>query len=794
MIAKPRHRWIIAPHLRDRQAYWSTMELSGSAYTVDCHRTLRGPYTGVGSLLRQMVPLVHQQVPEHVQAHIVEILSLAPELGSFLATSQQTLTSLAIPDERTRFYSRARTLRLAHGIIDFLKGCISLGVYGHLTLSFDNLQAADTLDQELLAVLLRRADPATLTVVIGSTPDSLPETLQSACLTYTEQVQVEPLTREIYAQQLQNWHISEAWQDWLFEHGQGWWGTCEPLQDLAELLAANPPSGETLAEGMQALVEQAPVETRVAWARAYIDSDCTSDTLLESIAYDLLDATTRQQWHDARAEELEQQDQWSLHLGAIPYHRERGSSPSELGAKALQKALDYCINMGYYEATVDLGYRGRAVIDRTTQLLYYWTFTTKNTTSLAALGRPREAAELYNEARALSSRPSLHMQAAYATAMLYTRHFQEDQRDHVLAKGWINAAIALASMFPDPKERAFNTVFNQNGLALIEAHLRHPEEAIRLVTEGLERLNRELEPDEHRLHRSVLLYNRGQVYASLGKLDEALADYTAVIAQDPYYSEYYFDRGNLYRRLERNEEALADYERAIAYSPPYLETYYNRAGVLSVLGREDEALADYNYVLELDPTHLDALINRASILYERGEYAEARSDVQQGLVITSDNAQLLCTLGLLEIADEHPDEAYRILSAAIAYDSSLVAAWTNRAILSFEGEKYVDAINDLTQALTLEENATVLYNRGIAYQTYGSWQEAIDDFSHALSLDEEDVQDILYRRGCCHLQLGNTDQAERDFAAHLAYGPSPYGEDLSQLKLSLLKQEEVRQS
>lgn len=762
MVTKSHHMWIVAPYLRDRQARWSTIKPGGTVYEVDCHRTLRGPYTGAGNLLRQLVPIVYQQYPEHIKAHVIEILALAPELRSFQSNDQQTLTSLAPPDERTRFYASARTLRLAHGIIDFLKGCLKLGIFDHLTLYFENVQAADTLDQELLGVLLRRADPATLTVVIATTPDSLPETFQDACLTYTEQIRVEPLSKDDYAQRLQTWRIPGVWQNWLLEHGPRWLGASEPLQNLSELFANVTPHGETFAKGIQALVEQAPTETRLAWGKAYIGSDCTSENILENIAYELLETEIRQCWHDERAQELEPQEQWSLHLGAIPYHLERGSSPADVGAKALQSALYYCMYAGYYEANIDLGKRGRTLIDWLKQPQYYWDFTIKITTALAALGRPREVEQLYLEARALNSNYVLHMQIGYGTAMLYTRHLPEGERDHMIAKGWINEAIAIASLWPDPKERAFHTVFNQNGLALIESRLGRPDEAIRLVTEGLERLDRELEPGEHMLHRSVLLYNRGQVYAGMGKLHEALADYTAVIEQDPYYSEYYFDRGNIYRKLGRDEEALADYEHAIAYSPPYFEAYYNRAGVRSVLGYEDEALADYSYVLELDPTHLDSLMNRASILYERGDYDGSRQDIEQGLQLSPDNAQLLCTLGLVEMAEEHPVEAYQILSLAITHDPSLVAAWTNRAILAFEDEKYAEAIDDLTHALTLEENATVLYNRGIAYQAHGAWQAAIDDFSHALSLDEEDAQDILYRRSCCYEQLGQTDQAQHD--------------------------------
>ncbi len=766
MRSTPSHLRLVAPFRQGRQALWNRQKTETS-YEVNCHRYLRGSYTGTGTLLRQLVPEVYLQLPEHVQAHAVEILSLAPELRELFSVPYETLTSLAVPAERTRFYSRTRTLRLAHGIIDFLKGCLDQGVYEHLTLYFDNVHQADPLDQELLGVLLRRADPATLTVVLGTTIEPLPAALQTALTTYTRQVEAQPLESSTYLQLLQRWQFPEAWQTCLLKQSDGWAEEYEPLRDCLSLLQSHAPQGETFEQGMQTLCEQASAEQRAVLAQAFLASDCTSERLLERLAYQRLDASTRQQWHDKRADHLEHQQEWSLKLGAIPYHRERGSAPSERGATALQAALDYSIDIGYYEATVDFGYRGRALINWAEQETYYWIFTTKATTSLAALGRPEEAEKLYDEVRAFSTNPSIHMQAAYATSMLYTRHLSDDKRDHTLAKAWINEAIAISKLFPDPKDRAFNTVFNQNGLALIEAHLKHPQEALRLVTEGLHHLAEVLEPGEHMLHRSVLLYNRGQVYAGIGALEEALADYTAVITQDPYYSEYYLDRGNLYRRLARNEDALADYERAVAYSPPYTEAYFNRANVLTVLGRDEEALADYSYVLEIDPTYLDARINRSSILYEQEDYAAALQDVERGLQQDPENAQLLCTLGLLAMAEEQHEKAYQAFSEALHRDPLLIAAWTNRAILLFEEEKIAEAIQDLSHALELEENPTVLYNRGIAYQTLGRWQEAINDFTQALALSDEEEQDILTRRSFCSTQLGDTDQARQDLQEHL---------------------------
>lgn len=91
------------------------------AAAVDCHRRLRGPYTGAGSLMRALVPAVHAERPDLVARHAIEILAVAPELEPLVYPAPETLTSIAPTAERTRWYSRYRTRRMAHGLVDFLK-------------------------------------------------------------------------------------------------------------------------------------------------------------------------------------------------------------------------------------------------------------------------------------------------------------------------------------------------------------------------------------------------------------------------------------------------------------------------------------------------------------------------------------------------------------------------------------------------------------------------------------------------------------------------------------------------
>lgn len=92
--------------------------------------------------------------------------------------------------------------------------------------------------------------------------------------------------------------------------------------------------------------------------------------------------------------------------------------------------------------------------------------------------------------------------------MLYTRHNDPADRDDRVAKRRLNFAIATASS--ELPERLL-----QNGLALVGVNPGDPSEAFRLVNDCITSLDRQLSPDQHRLHRSFLKNNRARVYASL---------------------------------------------------------------------------------------------------------------------------------------------------------------------------------------------------------------------------------------------------------------------------------------
>ncbi|HET9894539.1 MAG TPA: tetratricopeptide repeat protein [Streptosporangiaceae bacterium] len=680
------HRWLIGSHLAGHDD--ATMEVS-------CHRLLRGPYTGLGAVLRGLVPEVSRRDPALVHRHSTEILAVAPDLAGIVGEAQGTLTSLAPYKEQTRLYPAARTRRIANGVVDFLLACAAPGQLGPLTLSFTRVDHADHTDQEFLAILVRRARPGQVKVSVSTDSGEVPAELAAALDRYARQVR---------------------------------------LPELAPAVR--------------------PGRDREALARAFVEADGTSSDPAEIAAYTETEPRERAALHDARAAALRRQGEWSLRLGAIPYHAEHGSDPAQAGGAALCEALLHCFSLGFHHAVVDYGRRGRAVTDPAAQDEQYWVLSSKAATSLAALGRPDEAESIMKQLRSQSTRHDIHLVTSYSLAMMYTRHFPRERRNHHLAKEYATNAIAIASLWPDLAERPFHVVFNENGLALIELHLGNLPEAIRLVTRGRERLDRELAPGTYLLHRSVLTHNRATVLAIAGRLDEALADFDRVIEMDPSYAEYYLDRATVKRRLGDAEGAMADYDAAITSMFGVWELHYNRGDLRAEQGDIEGAIADFERVLELEPDRLDARVNAVDLLIEAGRLAEAGAHVAEGLLRAPGDGQLLCGRGRLAIEAGDTTSALADFDRALAADGSLVAALAGRATLAYEAGDLDAAAQDLSRAIEVSRDPDLLYNRGRVHAQARRWQAAIDDFGAALLLPGADQEELLARQAACHAELG----------------------------------------
>jgi tetratricopeptide (TPR) repeat protein len=292
----------------------------------------------------------------------------------------------------------------------------------------------------------------------------------------------------------------------------------------------------------------------------------------------------------------------------------------------------------------------------------------------------------------------------YLLSMLHARFLQPPDQD--VAEALLQQALGVLDDAKLPEhERHFLTVFTMNGLAFVRLRQRRAQEALDLCATGIARLNEHLDPDRHRLHRSVLLFNIAQVHAQIGPYEDAIAYFTQAMAMDPNYSEYYNDRGAVHFKMDNPLDAERDYLRAIELSPPYAEVWTNLGQCYRQMERMPEAIAAYTRALDLDPGCTLALVGRADAYADLDRADLALGDYDQALTLEPDQPLVLGSRAIVHYQAGRVAEALADLDAAIAVAPDVAELYQNRAVALQELDRHDDAVRDLTTYLRLQPDA-----------------------------------------------------------------------------------------
>ena len=95
-------------------------ELVPTAIIADCHRRRRGPYTGIDTALRWVLPDARLRWPDLVERHRVELLYGMPDLAELIGPAPETLASASPFAERTRFFGSSMIRCMSQGVVTFL--------------------------------------------------------------------------------------------------------------------------------------------------------------------------------------------------------------------------------------------------------------------------------------------------------------------------------------------------------------------------------------------------------------------------------------------------------------------------------------------------------------------------------------------------------------------------------------------------------------------------------------------------------------------------------------------------
>src|SRR6516225_4713272 len=257
--------------------------------------------------------------------------------------------------------------------------------------------------------------------------------------------------------------------------------------------------------------------------------------------------------------------------------------------------------------------------------------------------------------------------------------------------------------------------------------------------------------------------NRGLVYKVQGTTDKAIDDFNQAIRLNGNSPELYNLRGAALVDKQEFNRAIADFEKAISLNQKYRNAFVNR-GLAFVFTRQlSRAIADFDMAVRLSPRDPLGYLNRAMARMDLGNFTGAIADYDEAIRLDPNTSGPYTRRGeawrlqgnLPRSLDDH--------NKAIALNPADPEAYNNRALTFKDLGKLAEAIADCDQAIVLNKNSDFAYaTRGLILQLQGNLWRSLTDLNKAVELKPNSPIALTFR-GDTLRESGNISGAMEDF-------------------------------
>jgi tetratricopeptide (TPR) repeat protein len=265
-----------------------------------------------------------------------------------------------------------------------------------------------------------------------------------------------------------------------------------------------------------------------------------------------------------------------------------------------------------------------------------------------------------------------------------------------------------------------------------------------------------------------VLYNAVAQVAADSNSDAGVPLLRSVLEQvRPKQAGFYFALAGAYVRLQRDADSIRWFEEALKQSDASSVDKRELAIALMHTGEHERAIAMAQQAVAEQPTDLVALMNLANIYLQSGRIQDAREAAEKALAVNGDLADANNILGLVLVRERRPQEAQAAFRKALTTDPDLAEARVNLATSLAEQGDIVQAKQELEDVVK-ENPLSAEIRRKYAMVLAGGrhYDEAVDQIKQAIKLQQNsgylvDMGDLLVAGGHVDQAVTYYRQAER---------------------------------
>lgn len=262
---------------------------------------------------------------------------------------------------------------------------------------------------------------------------------------------------------------------------------------------------------------------------------------------------------------------------------------------------------------------------------------------------------------------------------------------------------------------------------------------------------------------------RGLALEKLGKVDEALKDFTTSLRKDYNYALAFETRAEMLRKNDDLEGAYQNAQEAVRLNP---KSYTSLLVLAQSIDSNffNEKLSTLERAIALNPQASDAYSLRGIEYATRFDFSKAKADLAKATSLSPNDFESVRWQFEIAKIEGTPTEALEILTNFLKNQPDNVKALSIRSKLYFDQKKYDEAIADISHTISKNsKDALAYYARGKCYFAKGDLEAARKDFDTGL-VEAPLGPELLTERGKLFME-------EKDYSKAIEYFDKAIGID-----------------